>query len=55
MNNVMAFIESKLPNLKTYNALASPTQAQTNAVVKDVVQVVEALAFLFHNNPNDAL
>ena len=48
------YLANKVPTLKTYNALASPTQAQTNAIVKDLVQAIAALIFIMQRHPDDS-
>jgi hypothetical protein len=42
-------IDSKVPNLRTYNSLASPTPQQQTAIIKELVQAVAALIFIQQN------
>jgi hypothetical protein len=53
MNNIEAFLDGKTATLKTFNAIATPTQAQINAIVPTLVKVVLAIIYLHHNDPTD--
>jgi hypothetical protein len=45
-------LDAQVPNLKTYNALASPSPAQQTAQIKELTQAVARLIFL-HENRTD--
>jgi hypothetical protein len=53
MADYQQFIVNKVPALKAYNALATPSAAQQTAIIKELVQAVAALAFLLQNHPDD--
>jgi len=53
MPNLDQNLEANLSQLRQYNQLASPTQAQTNMIVKLLVQCVAMLIFARINHPDD--
>jgi hypothetical protein len=51
--NIDSDIEAAIPQLKAYNALATPTAAQQTAIIKVLVQCVARLIFARINHPDD--
>jgi hypothetical protein len=53
MADLEQYLANKVPALKAYNALATPSPAQQTAIIKELVQAVAALIFIRQNHPDD--